>query len=87
MEFPDFIRVEREEANGLTRLYILHARDPKLMMELTPDPRGNATIKRVCVPNSWTGNYSRYALVITRAEAFLRAAAGIQDGGGNRLQA
>jgi hypothetical protein len=89
MEFTHFIRVEREEADGVTRQYVLHAHDPKLMMEITPDVRGTGTIRRVCVPNSWTGNYSRYAKVIAEAQAFLRRAAGSGEGGGtsSRFQA
>jgi hypothetical protein len=83
MEFPHFIRVERAEADGVTRHYVLHAQDPKLLMEITPDVRGTGTIRRVCVPNSWTGNYSRYAKVIAKAEAFLRAAAGAGEAGGS----
>jgi FMN-dependent NADH-azoreductase len=74
MEFPHFVRIEREEAAGETRHYVVHAHEPRLTMEFTPGPRGSATIKRVVVPNSWAGNYSRYAKVITQAEAFLQAA-------------
>jgi hypothetical protein len=34
---------------------------------------GEGVIKRIAVPNSWAGNYSQYAKVITRAQAFFHA--------------
>jgi len=40
-------------------------------------PAGQAekgVLKRVCVPNSWAGDYSRYAHWLARAQEFFEAA-------------
>ena len=36
MEFPHFLRIEREGGGG-SRHYVVHTDDPKFSMELTPD--------------------------------------------------
>ncbi len=74
MEFPHFLRIEREGGGG-SRHYVVHTNDPKFSMELVPDGSapdqiGQGIIKRVCVPNSWAGDYARYAKYIGAAQAF-----------------
>ena len=44
-------------------------------MELTPDSAapdkiGRGVIKRICVPNSWAGDYAQYAKLIGAAQEF-----------------
>jgi hypothetical protein len=74
MDFPHFLRIEREGSGG-SRHYVVHTDDPKFSMELTPDAAapdkvGKGIIKRVCVPNSWAGDYTRYAKFMGAAQEF-----------------
>jgi hypothetical protein len=76
MDFPDFLRIEREQGDG-SRHYVVHTNDPKFAMELSPDGSapdkiGNGVIKRVQVPNSWAGDYTKYSKFITAAQQFFR---------------
>lgn len=59
-------------------LLVVHAHDPRMVLENTPDigasyQMGEVVIKRIAVPNSWTGNYSQHAKVIARAQALFHA--------------
>lgn len=68
------MRVERE-AKGGARHYVIHTHDPKFALELTPDGAapdkiGAGVIKRVHVPNSWAGDYTKYAKFMTAAQEF-----------------
>jgi hypothetical protein len=54
---------------------VVHTHDPKFTLELTPDREapdrvGQGVIKRVCVPNSWAGDYGKYAQLLTAAQQF-----------------
>ena len=74
MNFSHFVRIDRER-RGHERHYVVHTHDPKFTLELTPDQEapdkiGSGVIKRVCVPNSWAGDYGRYAKLITVAQQF-----------------
>lgn len=78
MNFSHFVRIDRERRDG-ARHYVVHAHDPKFTVELTPDRDapdrvGQGVIKRVCVPNSWAGDYGRYAQLLTAAQQFFAAA-------------
>jgi len=75
MNIAHFLRIERDAASGGSTHYVVHTHDPKFSMELTPDrdaPNkvGRGVIKRVHVPNSWAGDYNRYAKLITQAQEF-----------------
>jgi hypothetical protein len=37
---------------------------------------GAGVIKRVCVPNSWAGDYGQYARLLTKAQDFFAASGG-----------
>ncbi len=44
-------------------------------MEMAPDREapnkvGRGVIKRICIPNSWAGDYNQYSQFITEAEEF-----------------
>jgi len=74
MEFPHFLRIEREGGGG-SKHTIVHTNDPKFSMELMPDAAapdkvGKGIIKRVCVPNSWAGDYASYAKFMGAAQEF-----------------
>ncbi len=74
MSLANFLRIEREERDG-SRHYVVHTHDPKFSMELTPDREapdkvGKGVIKRVCVPNSWAGDYGKYAKLMNAAQEF-----------------
>ncbi len=74
MNFAHFMRIEREET-GRSRHYVVHTHDPRISIEIIPDATapdrmGRGVIKRVCVPNSWAGNYAQYARFITAAQEF-----------------
>lgn len=74
MNTSDFLRVEREGRDG-SKYYVVHTHDPKFTMELTPDSAapdkiGRGVIKRVHVPNSWAGDYTKYSKFISAAQEF-----------------
>lgn len=71
------MRVERENAAGKSRHFVVHVRDPKFAVEMSPDPEapdkvGAGLIKRVSVPNSWAGQYSQYSVLLKAAQEFFR---------------
>lgn len=74
MSLGNFLRIEREARDG-SRHYVVHTQDPKFSMELAPDREakdkiGRGVIKRVCVPNSWAGDYGKYAKLMGAAQEF-----------------
>ncbi len=74
MDFPHFLRIERDR-RGRSKHYVVHTVDPKFSLELTPDGAapdkiGRGVIKRVCVPNSWAGDYAQCAKFIGVAQEF-----------------
>jgi hypothetical protein len=69
-----FVRIDRER-RGLERHYVVHLPDPRFTLELTPDGDasdrfGRGIIKRVCVPNSWAGDYGQYGKLLGAAQEF-----------------
>jgi hypothetical protein len=74
MNFSEFLRVERDGREG-SKHYVVHTHDPKFTMELIPDGAapdkiGRGVIKRIHVPNSWAGDYTKYAKFMTAAQQF-----------------
>ncbi|MEO6245182.1 MAG: hypothetical protein ABIQ12_07075 [Opitutaceae bacterium] len=74
MNFSSFLRVERDGRDG-SRHYVIHTHDPKFTVELAPDAAapdkiGRGVIKRIHVPNSWAGDYTKYAKVLGAAQEF-----------------
>jgi hypothetical protein len=50
-------------------------------MELAPDSGapdrvGNGVLKRICVPNSWAGDYQKYFRLMSGAQKFFVASFG-----------
>lgn len=77
MNFPHFMRVEHEQPDG-SRHFVIHTREPKFALELAPDgaapgAAGRSVIKRVCLPNSWAGDYGQNAKLISAAQEFFAA--------------
>ncbi len=71
-----FMRVEREKG-GRSSHYVVHLRDPRFAVEMSPDSDapdkiGSGVIKRVSVPNSWAGQYSQYGALLKAAQEFFR---------------
>ena len=86
--FPHFVRLDRDE-RGRARHYVVHAHDPRFTVELMPDGdaadrMGRGVIKRLCVPNSWAGDYGKYAQLLTKAQEFFAQSA--EPAGGGRLR-
>lgn len=74
MASGDFMRIERDERGG-SRHYVVHLADPKFSMEIAPDGDakdkvGKGVMKRLRVPNSWAGDYGKYAKLMGAAQAF-----------------
>ena len=74
MNLSHFLRIERD-GRGRSRHYVVHTVDPRFSMELAPDRAapdkiGRGVIKRVCVPNSWAGDYAQYAKLMGAAQEF-----------------
>ncbi len=72
MNFPHFVRIDRER-RGTERHYVVHTHDPRFTLELTPDRDapdqvGRGVIKRVCVPNSWAGDYGQCGKLLGAAQ-------------------
>jgi len=77
MSSSNFLRIEREEHQG-SRHYVVHMHEPKFSMELTPDSMapdkiGQGVIKRICVPNSWAGDYGKYSKLMNVAQDFFKS--------------
>jgi hypothetical protein len=76
MSLGDFLRIEREERDG-SRHTVVHFNDPKFSMEIAPDREapdkvGRGVLKRLCVPNSWAGDYGKYAQLVGAAQEFFK---------------
>jgi len=74
MNFSHFLRIERDEDTG-SKHYIVHTIEPRFSMEIAPDVDaedrvGRGVIKRVCLPNSWVGDYGKYRKLINSAQEF-----------------
>ena len=74
MNLSQFLRIERDAAGG-PKHYVVHTHDPKFTLELTPDGAapdkiGKGVIKRIHVPNSWAGDYTKYAKFVSAAQEF-----------------
>ncbi len=79
--FPHFVRIDRDDRQH-GQHFVVHTHDPRFTLELAPDAAapdkvGAGVIKRVCVPNSWAGDYSQYAKLLAKAQEFFA-----QSGGG-----
>lgn len=54
---------------------MVHGHEPRFALELAPDAEapdrmGRGVIRRLCVPNSWAGDYGKYARLLTQAQDF-----------------
>ena len=77
MNYPHFVLIEQEDMEGSTQYYVVHTQDPKLAVRFATETVNGrlqpGTILRISVPNSWAGEYSKYAKLVSQAEAFFRA--------------
>jgi hypothetical protein len=72
--FPHFVRIDRDGGRAEAH-FVVHVHDPRFTLELTPDPAapdriGRGIIRRICVPNSWAGDYGRYGPLLQAAQEF-----------------
>jgi hypothetical protein len=70
--YPHFVRIDRDRPG---QHYVVHTADPRFTLELAPDREapdriGHGVIKRVCVPNSWAGDYGQYGKLLAAAQEF-----------------
>jgi hypothetical protein len=72
--FPHFVRIDQDGRRTRARHYVVHLGEPTFTVELTMDAAASGpvegVIKRVCVPNSWAGDYTKYAKLLTKAQEF-----------------
>lgn len=83
--FPHFVRIDRDGRRTGERHFVVHTHNPTFTLELepdgdAPDKVGRGVIKRVCVPNSWAGDYSKYSKLLAAAQDFF-ARSGEPDAG------
>jgi len=64
MNNPDFLRIERDGPDG-SKHYVVLIPDPA-----APDQIGRGVIRRILVPNSWAGDYTKYSKFIGAAQDF-----------------
>ena len=74
MNLGCFLRVDQETAQG-ERHFIIHKGNPPFSIEVEAsfDPDGQPreiTLKRLRLPNSWTGDYTKYTRLVNAALAF-----------------
>lgn len=74
MNFSHFVRIDRD-GRGHGRHYVVHTHEPNFTLELAPDLAapdriGHGIIKRLCVPNSWAGDYGQYGRMLAAAQDF-----------------
>ena len=80
MHFPQFLRIERDGPRR-PRHTVVHMHDPGFWMELAPDAAapdrvGHGVLQRICVPNSWAGDYEKYFRLVGAAQRFFAASFG-----------
>lgn len=72
----DFCHVERREGEK-SRYYVVHAGSPRFVAEIEPggeSPAGSSgVIRRVVVPNSWSGEYHHCGQLLGAAVSFFDA--------------
>ncbi len=73
MAYRHFIKIERDEDRD--RVQVVHLYPPRMLVEFQPvrDAAGkvvSVVIKRLCVPNSWTGDYHQCNRIVREAESF-----------------
>ncbi len=74
VSLADFWRVECDGRDG-ARHFVVHAAAPRCSLEITPDRAapdqiGRGRIRRICVPNSFAGDYHQYAKLMDAAQEF-----------------
>lgn len=84
MDFPHFVRIEQEASDGSPQYFVVHTHDPKMAVKFAAETVNGqvkpGTIQRLSVPNSWAGQYSQYAKLLAKAEAFFRASLANETG-------
>ncbi len=89
MSLNHFLRIEREGKAG-AKHYVVHTTDPQFSLELSPDREapdkmGRGVLKRLRVPNSWTGDYTKYGKLMGKAQEFFAQSLSPEERTDNRL--
>ena len=74
----DFCHVEKRERSGGSRHFVVHTSTPRFVVEIeaageASPGRRSGVIKRVCVPNSWAGDYQKCGRALGAALAFFES--------------
>lgn len=89
MNYPHFVSIEQESEDGSSHHYVVHTNAPKLVVKFSAERVGGkikpGAIQRIAVPNSWAGQYSQYAKLVSRAERFFKATLCGEDPAPGRL--
>ena len=89
MNYPHFVQIEQETGADGPQYFVVHTRDPKMAVKFSAEVKNGTirpgTIQSVAVPNSWAGQYSQYAKLLAKAEAFFRASIDPVKSSGGRL--
>ena len=90
MDFPHFVSIEQESTDGGRHYFVVHTHDPKLAVKFAAETTAEGKVKpgsiqQVSVPNSWAGEYSQYAKLLSKAEKFFRASLSKDPSLGGRL--
>lgn len=84
MDFPNFVSIEQEGTDGELHHFVVYTQNPKMAVQFSARQEGGrlvpGTIQRISVPNSWAGEYSKYAKLVAKAEAFFSATLKGDDG-------
>jgi len=86
MDFPNFVSIEQEGSDGELHHFVVYTQDPKLAVKFSARHEAGrlvpGTIQRISVPNCLSGEYSQYAKLVAKAEAFFSATLnGVPTGG------
>ena len=89
MDYPHFVSIEQEGVDGELHHFVVNTRDPKLAVKFSARESAGrlvpGTNQRISGPNSWAGEYSQYAKLVSKAEAFFGAALNSEAVANNRL--
>ena len=82
---PQFVRIDRDRAGGAHH-FVVHTGSPAFTLELAPDRDapdrvGRGVLRRLCVPNSWAGDYGQYARFVHSAQEFFAQSGAALEGG------
>ena len=76
MDTEHFIRIDSLESDR-PRRFVVNRREPGFSVEVMAEDA--PVIRRVCLPNSWIGNYHRYTRLVATAQVFWEKCDGLVE--------